>query len=77
MTPTELSQFLGRHDISKDDVAKICGVSLKSFYSWLNGQHPIPRSAAMLLTAYDAGFIELDWIVDFVENDLRQNTPVM
>ena len=77
MTPTDLSQFLDRHDISKDDVAKICGVSLKSFYSWLNGQHRIPRSVAMLLTAYDEGFIEIDWIVDFVENDMRQSIQVI
>jgi len=77
MTPTDLSQFLDRHDISKDDVAKICGVSLKSFYSWLNGQHRIPRSVAMLLAAYDEGFIELDWIVDFVENDMRQSIQVI
>lgn len=77
MTSNDLSQFLGRHDFSKEDIAKICGVSLKSLYSWLNGQHRIPRSAAMLLSAYDAGFIELDWIVDFVENDMRQNLPIM
>ena len=77
MTPSDLSKFIARHELAKDDLAQICGVSVKSLYSWLNGQHPIPRSVAMLLTAYDAGFIELEWIVDFVENDMRESIAVI
>ena len=61
----------------KEDVALICGVSLKSLYSWLNGQHPIPRSVAVLLSAYDAGMIDLDWMVDFVEKDISQSVAVI
>ena len=71
MTPSEFSAFIGRHDISKEDWAAICGVSLKSIYSWINGQHPVPRAVAIMLTAYDAGLINLDWLVEFVERDMK------
>ena len=72
MTPRDLAAFIARHDISKDDWAQICGVSLKSFYSWINGQHPVPRSVAIVLSAYDAGLIDLDWLVSFVERDIKE-----
>lgn len=77
MTPSELSRIITANDFTKDDVALICGVSIKSLYSWLNGQHPIPRSVAILLTAYDAGYIDLTWMVDFVEQEMNTDLAVM
>jgi len=77
MTPTDLNEIITRNNFMKEDVALICGVSLKSLYSWLNGQHPIPRSVAVLLSAYDAGMIDLDWMVDFVEKDISQSVAVI
>ena len=77
MTPTDLNEIITRNNFMKEDVALICGVSLKSLYSWLNGQHPIPRSVAVLLSAYDAGMIDLDWMVNFVEKDISQSVAVI
>jgi len=73
MTPHDLTAIIGRIGIHKNDVATICGVSLKTLYSWLNGQHSIPRSVSILLCAVDTGAISLDWIVDQVETEMRES----
>ena len=77
MTPTDFSSLIARNDLTKDDVATICGVSLKTLYSWLNGQHAIPRSVAILLTAVDSGTVSLDWVVGQVETEMRDETAVI
>jgi hypothetical protein len=77
MTPTELTVLMIRHDMTKDDVAKISGVSTRSVHSWQTGQYPIPRSVSIVLQAYDDGKIEFDWLVNSIEKDMRERLAVI
>jgi hypothetical protein len=72
MTGADLELILGRLGVSKPDLATIVGVTPRQVYSWLNGSHKIPRSVSIILAALDNKKINLEWVVDFVEMEMRR-----
>lgn len=72
MTPDELTIALNRIGISNTDFATIAGVTPRQVNSWLRGVHAVPRSVSIILAAIDNGLLGLDWIVGFVEREMRK-----
>ena len=72
MTPADLDVVLYRLEISKTDLATIAGVTPRQVNSWSRGVHPIPRSVAILLAALDNEQISIQWVVNFVEAEIRK-----
>lgn len=77
MTPNDLNLILTRLNISKTDLSIIVGVTPRQVNSWSRGVHAIPRSVAVLLGAIDNKKISLDWVVSFVEAELRRESGVL
>lgn len=72
MNANELNVVLTRLGLSKTDLATIAGVTPRQVNSWGRGAHAIPRSVALILGALDNKQISIDWIVDFVEHEMRK-----
>ena len=72
MNAAELNIVLARLEMSKTDLATIVGVTPRQVNSWGRGAHAIPRSVALILGALDNKQISINWVVDFVENEMRK-----
>lgn len=72
MTPQELVIVMRRLKLLNVDVATIMGVTPRQVNSWLRGVNAIPRSASLILAALDNNQISLDWVVSFVEMEMRK-----
>ena len=72
MTPDDLEIVLYRLAVSKTDLATIVGVTPRQVNSWCRGVHPIPRSVAILLAALDNQKLSIEWVVDFVEAEIKK-----
>lgn len=72
MNSDELKIIINRLGISKSDLATIVGVTERQVYSWLNRTNRIPRSVSIVLAALDNEKINLDWVVSFVEMEMRR-----
>lgn len=72
MNSDELKIIINRLGISKSDLATIVGVTERQVYSWLNRTNRIPRSVSIVLAALDNEKISLDWVVTFVEMEMRR-----
>ena len=55
--------ILARNSLRQLDVEWMCDVHVRSVRRWSLGQHEIPQTAALLLTAYDQGLITPVWLV--------------
>jgi hypothetical protein len=72
MNSDGLKIIINRLGISKSDLATIVGVTERQVYSWLNRTNRIPRSVSIVLAALDNEKISLDWVVSFVEMEIRR-----
>lgn len=72
MNSDGLKIIINRLGISKSDLATIVGVTERQVYSWLNRTNRIPRSVSIVLAALDNEKISLDWVVSFVEMEMRR-----
>lgn len=72
MNSDGLKIIINRLGISKSDLATIVGVTERQVYSWLNRTNRIPRSVSIVLAALDNEKISLDWVVTFVEMEMRR-----
>lgn len=72
MNSDGLKIIINRLGISKSDLATIVGVTERQVYSWLNRTNRIPRSVSIVLAALDNEKINLDWVVAFVEMEMRR-----
>lgn len=71
MTPENLKTLLVNLDLSNSDLSTIAGVTERQVRSWINGTHKIPQSVNCILSAMDQKAISVDWLVNFVEQELR------
>lgn len=72
MNASELARALKRLNISKNDLATITGVTPRQVNSWSRGVHAIPRSVAVVIGALDNEALSIDWLVDFVEKEIKR-----
>ncbi len=55
-----------RKGISKEDLANKVGISLKTYYNWLNAVNPIPSTA--LIKMADIFHVTVDYLLGRNEN---------
>jgi len=72
MNPNELDIVTRRLGLLKSDVATIMGVTPRQVNSWSRGVNAIPRSVSIVLAALDNGLISTDWVVSFVEMEMKK-----
>lgn len=53
MTPEELNQFLGRHQMSTDDLAGILGVTKPAVDHWVTRRRKVPVTVAKVLRLFE------------------------
>ena len=51
-----------RNGMSKEELATQIGISVKTYYNWLNGVNPIPSTA--LIKMSDIGGVTIDYLLN-------------
>lgn len=54
LTPKRLNDLLLELDILNNELAVMCGVSVRTVYRWLAGTTPVPRSVVAMLELLQA-----------------------
>lgn len=49
LSPTYLNRLLVDLDLLNNELAVMCGVSVRTVYRWLGGTTPVPRSVVAML----------------------------
>ena len=62
MNHSELASIMRKHSLRQADVAWMNGVTSRQVRSWCTNSSPVPRSAAIILQAYDEGIISAAWL---------------
>lgn len=71
MTNDKLRAIIDKHGLAQTDIAAIAGKTTRQVYSWLSGQHAVPRALAVILHALDDGKIVAADLVKWI----RRETP--
>ena len=72
MTNGELIARMTELDLSITDVALVGGTSRRAVEKWRSGQHPVPRTIALILDAMQDGKIDGDWLIDWLSQRVDQ-----
>lgn len=66
MTSKRLRDLMLKQGLRQKDVAWICGVSERRVRTWASGDAGIPQYADLLLTAYERGLLDADFLLDMI-----------
>ena len=66
MTSKRLREIMHKQELRQKDVAWICGVSERRVRTWASGDVGIPQYADLLLTAYERGLIDADFLISTI-----------
>ena len=73
MTPETLRQIMRNQGLNNRDLATISDVTERQVTSWLSGKYPVPMMISILLLGLESGAITQDWLLDVVQQELREN----
>lgn len=51
-----------RNGLSKEEIAKKIGVTVKTYYNWINGINPIPSTALLIMA--DIFEVDVDYLLE-------------
>jgi hypothetical protein len=71
MTPDKLIVIMKRQNLSVMDLATIVAGSKRQVIAWRMGTSPVPQILSILLLALEDGLITQDWLVESLQNELR------
>lgn len=58
---TSLKEFITAHELSRDDMAAMAGVTTRTIVNWETGFKSPPLSFQVLVAGVEAGSVSLDW----------------
>lgn len=73
MTPERMIQIMNTQGLTNQDLATISDVTYRQVMSWRSGTYPIPRIVSFLLSALDAGELSQNWLVNALQEELREH----
>lgn len=72
MRVEELRDIMVRTHMTNNDLTTIIDKSPRQIASYLSGAATIPRAEALLLKAFDAGLVDLDWLLEKVVEEIKE-----
>lgn len=69
MKPAELKDFLKRHDINAEHLAKVLGVTWQAVDHWLNGRREINETMKRLIAMFDNDPEDMEYFESFASAD--------
>jgi len=71
MTPESIKTIMLNQNLSVKDLATISDVTTRQVIAWRMGTSPVPQILSFLLTALETGQITQDWLVEVLQEELR------
>lgn len=71
-----LRDIMVRNHISNNDLSTLIDKSPRQIASYLSGAAPIPRAEAIMFKAIDEGKFDLDWLLEKVVEEIKDNREV-
>lgn len=73
MKASTLRDIMVANHITNNDLTAIIDKSPRQIASYLSGAQPIPRAEALIMRAIDERILSLDWILDHVVDEIKED----
>jgi len=71
-----LRDIMVRNHISNNDLSTLIDKSPRQISNYLSGAQAIPRAEAIMFKAIDEGKFDLDWLLEKVVEEIKDNREV-
>ena len=72
MKANDLREIMVRNHISNNDLSTLIDKSPRQISNYLSGSQPIPRAEAIMFKAIDAGLIDIDQLLEWVVEEIKE-----